>query len=123
MITKHFNLKALQYAAKMKFSGGHHHEKVYDWRDDTSVNTSYEQDAAQIGLTDPKDYTFPHTAHAHTWHYSAPENYNPKDLTVNLQHSAQKGELFNLISVPETDWLADIAHEKDYESEDLDFQP
>jgi hypothetical protein len=28
----------------------------------------------------------------------------------------------NTLSVPETDWMADVAHEKDYESEDLDFQ-
>jgi len=28
----------------------------------------------------------------------------------------------NLLSPPETDWMADVAHEKDYESEDLDFQ-
>ena len=64
MITRHFNFKALNYITKMRFSGGHHHHKVYDWRDDPSVNESYEQDLRQINVTDPMDYHFPHTAKA-----------------------------------------------------------
>ena len=62
MITKHLNFKAFNLITKMRFSGGHDHHKVYDWRDDPSVNHSYEQDVRQIGLTDPHDYHFPHTA-------------------------------------------------------------
>ncbi len=41
MITRHLNFKALNYLSKMRFSGGHDHHKVYDWRDDPSVNESY----------------------------------------------------------------------------------
>jgi hypothetical protein len=37
------------------------------------------------------DYTFPHTAHAPTWLYSAPLEYNNKDLTVNLKNASHKG--------------------------------
>lgn len=44
MITRHLRLKTLNYFAKMRFSGGHDHHAVYDWRDDTKVNESYEQD-------------------------------------------------------------------------------
>jgi hypothetical protein len=38
MITRHFNLRALNYVIKMRFGGGHHHHHVYDWRDDPKVN-------------------------------------------------------------------------------------
>lgn len=48
----------------MRFSGGHDNHKVYDWRDDPSVNESYEQDIRQVNVTDPMDYHFPHTAKA-----------------------------------------------------------
>jgi hypothetical protein len=41
MITRHFNLRAINYLSKFKFSGGHHHEHVYDWRDDPKANESY----------------------------------------------------------------------------------
>jgi hypothetical protein len=72
MITRHINLRALQYVAKMRFGGGHHHHHVYDWRDDPKANESYEQDHRQIGIKDPMDYSFPHTAEAPKWLYSAP---------------------------------------------------
>jgi hypothetical protein len=38
MITKHFNFKALRHVAKRRFSGGHDHHHVYDWRDDPKAN-------------------------------------------------------------------------------------
>jgi hypothetical protein len=37
------------------------------------------------------DYTFPHTAHAPTWQFSAPAEYNHKDLRSNLLNSNHKG--------------------------------
>lgn len=121
MITRHFNFKALRYLSRMRFSGGHH-EKVYDWRDDPTVNESYEQDIRQIGLKDAHDYHFPHTAKPSEWIYSASPSYNQKDLTQNIRECTRDLSLNNSLSPPETDWMADVAHEKDYESEDLDFQ-
>lgn len=84
MITRHFRLRGLQYMARMRFSGGHDHHAVYDWRDDPSVNESYEQDPRQVGLKDCMDYHFPHTAKVPEWVYSSPANYNQKDLTQNV---------------------------------------
>lgn len=85
MITRHFRLRGLQYMARMRFSVGHDHHAVYDWRDDPSVNESYEQDPRQVGLKDCMEYHFPHTAKVPQWVYSAPANYNHKDLTQNLK--------------------------------------
>ena len=68
------------------------------------------------------DYHFPHTAKPSQWILSAPANYNQKDLSQISRESERTTDLVNLLSPPETDWMADVAHEKDYESEDLDFQ-
>ena len=122
MITRTLNFRALRFLPRMRFSGGDHH-KVYDWRDDTSVNEGFEQDSREVGLVDPLDYHFPHTAKASEWILSAPADFNNKDLTQNIKNSTRIVQIQNNPSPPETDWMADVAHEKDYESEDLDFQP
>lgn len=80
MLVRHLTSRSLNFLSKMRFSGGHH-EKVYDWRDDTSVNEGYEQDSREVGLKDAHDYHFPYTAKAPEWILSAPTNYNHKDLT------------------------------------------
>jgi hypothetical protein len=121
MLTRHINLRSLQYVSKMRFGG--HHARPYDWRDDPSVNTSYEQDPRSIGIKDPMDYSFPHKAKGRDWILSAPEDYDPKDISQNVGRHSHVGAINNLMAPPETDWMADIAHEKDYESEDLDYQP
>ena len=99
MIARHLNFRALNLVSKMRFSGGHH-DKVYDWRDDPSVNESYEQDVRQIGIKDPHDYHFPHTAKTPEWMYSAPSDYNQKDLSQNLKESTRDLSIKNLISAP-----------------------
>jgi hypothetical protein len=96
MITRHFNLRALNYLTKFRFSGGHHHhEKVYDWRDDPSANHSYEHDFRLVGTKDPMEYTFPHTATAPAWIYSSPDKYNQKDLSQNSTQSSRVIQITN----------------------------
>lgn len=52
MITKHFKVQGLRFVSKMYFGHGHA-PKPYDWRDDPSANSTYEQDLHQIGVKDP----------------------------------------------------------------------
>jgi hypothetical protein len=105
------------------FSGGHH-SKPFDWRDDYDLNPNYQRDPRRMGVPDPYSYSYPHEA-------DPPQriipfaNYDPKDLTQNfvgtfrLQSAAET----NHPCPPQQVILDDIAHEYDYESEDLDFQP
>lgn len=98
------------------FSGGHHHAKPYDWRDDHTLNPFYEQDPRTIGCKDPQTYAFPYEAEPRGHETPYPSAYNPKDLTVNFVGSTgglSVGET-NLLDVPEQVLWDDIAHEWDY---------
>jgi hypothetical protein len=115
-----FLLKTPRFA----FSGAHH-AKPYDWRDDHALNPYFEQDPRSVGTPNPYEYAQPYEAPAEVSIPSFPAQYNAKDLTVNYIGSGP------LLSAAETNLLEphsqvlwdDIAHEWDYESEDLDFQP
>jgi hypothetical protein len=109
---------------RFAFSGAHH-AKPYDWRDDHALNPYFEQDPRSLGMPNPYEYSQPFEAHPDPLFPSFDPQYNAKDLTVNYIGSGPT------LSVAETNLLEphsqilwdDIAHEWDYESEDLDFQP
>jgi hypothetical protein len=109
---------------KAAFSGGHHH-KPFDWRDDHTLNPYYEVDPRAVGTPDPYSYGQPFEAEEVVPGTPFPNSYNPKDLTTNFVGT------WPVLSVAETNLIEphsqnlwdDIAHEWDYESEDLDFQP
>ena len=101
---------------------GHHH-KPYDWRDDYSKNLDFEENPLYRGTPDPREYEYPYQAEARAWVYSHPAQYNPKDLRQTFYGAKHVGPLHNEMRAPVGDIQADIAHEYDYESEDVDFQP
>jgi hypothetical protein len=115
---------SLKKVVSFRFSGGHH-AKPYDWRDDHALNPFFEADPKTIGCKDPGEYEYPHVAEAEKAIKVYPDEYNPKDLTTNFVGTTP------LFSVNETNGLLtpyehiwnEVAHEWDYESEDLDFQP
>jgi len=76
-----------------------------------------------IGVKPATEYTFPHTQEPETWRLSHPENWDAKNLSQNFVNPKHRGEIANSVEVPHTDYWSDIAHEYDYESEDLDLQP
>lgn len=117
-------LTSLLKAPRFGFSGGHHH-KPYDWRDDHALNPYYELDPRAVGTPNPYEYAQPYEAEPEKRIPTFPDEYNPKDLSVNF---IGRGPLLsvaetNLIEPHSQTLWADIAHEWDYESEDLDFQP
>ncbi len=109
---------------RYKFSGGHH-AKPYDWRDDHALNPFYESDPRTVGTPDPHSYAQPFEHDPVPYISAYPTVYNPKDLSTNFVGSHP------LMSVAETNGFSphrqnlwdDIAHEWDYESQDLDYQP
>ena len=72
-----------------------------------------------------EEYTFPHTGTAPQWVYSIRDN----NVLYNLQKkmSPENEKIHDVYTpgtpVPITDLEHDMAHERDFESEDLDFQP
>jgi hypothetical protein len=109
---------------RFAFSGAHH-PKPFDWRDDHALNPYYEIDPRALGVPNSYEYAQPFESKPHILPSSFPAEYNAKDLTTNYIGSGP------LLSVAETNALEphsqnlwdDIAHEWEYESEDLDFQP
>lgn len=109
---------------RFAFSGGHH-QKPYDWRDDHALNPFYEEDPRRTGIPDSYAYNQPYDGPSFQYLSPFSPEYNPKDLTTNYVGT------YPIRSVAETNMLEphhqniwdDIAHEWDYESEDLDFQP
>ncbi|CAM6006534.1 unnamed protein product [Sphagnum balticum] len=106
------------------FSGGHH-AKPFDWRDDHDLNPNFSRDPRRIGCKDPYSYSYPHEQDADPWESIFPQNYNPKDLTQNFVGTLPLKSVAetNLMEPPHQVLMDDLAHEFDYESEDLDFQP
>jgi hypothetical protein len=79
-----------------------------------------------IGVRDPSEYEFPYVANKKMqFSYSHPPDDNPKDLTTNMVGVATpEVSIQNAVCAPRNStYLADFAHEFDYESEDLEFQP
>jgi hypothetical protein len=117
-----FLLKPQRFA----FSGGHH-PKPYDWRDDHALNPYYEADPRTLSTPNPYEYAQPYEAKPDTLFPSFPSwsKYNPKDLTINYIGSGPALSVAesNLIEPNSQVLWDDIAHEWDYGSEDLDFQP
>lgn len=124
-LSKRFLHRNLTRLAFVSFSGGHHHAKPYDWRDDHSLNPFFEQDPRTLGCQDPYAYSYPYEAPAANPETPFPDAYNPKDLATNFVGSYPTKSVAetNLIDAPSQVLWDDIAHEWDYESEDLDFQP
>jgi hypothetical protein len=115
---------SLRRLAAASFSGAAH-AKPFDWRDDHALNPFYEQDPRTLGCEDSHSYQYPHVADGLVAETPFPENYNPKDLTSNFVGSWPTLSVSetNLVETPSQNLWDDIAHEWDYESEDLDFQP
>lgn len=109
---------------RFAFSGGHHH-KPYDWRDDHALNPFYEQDPRALGTPNSYEYGQPFEAELVLAPSSFSPEYNPKDLTLNYIGSGPRYSVAetNLLEPHSQNLWDDIAHEWDYESEDLDFQP
>lgn len=124
LLTRRAARSALTCLLKAPFSGGHH-PKAYDWRDDHSLNPYFEQDPRTLGVQDPFTYAFPFEAELAKPETPFPDNYNPKDLSTNFVGSWGTLSVAetNPVEVPTQVLWDDIAHEWDYESEDLDFQP
>jgi hypothetical protein len=116
---------SLTKISRATFSGGHHHAKPFDWRDDHSLNPYFEQDPRTLGCQDPYAYAYPFEAEHAPPQTPFPDSYNPKDLSTNYVGSYPLHSVAetNLIELPNQVLWDDIAHEWDYESEDLDFQP
>jgi hypothetical protein len=70
-------------AQRFAFSGGHHH-KPYDWRDDHALNPFYEADPKSLGIPNSYEYGQPFHSEVEKTMIVFPDNYNPKDLTVNF---------------------------------------
>lgn len=109
---------------RFAFSGGHHH-KPYDWRDDHALNPFYEEDPRRMGIPDSYAYNQPYDGPANQYTSPFAPEYNPKDLTTNYvgTYPIRSVAETNLLEPHHQNVMDDIAHEWDYESEDLDFQP
>ena len=99
--------------------------KPYDWRDDHDLNPFYELDPRTVGTPDPYTYSEPFSAKPETPLPAFSPEYNPKDLTQNYVGTFRQQSIAetNLLDPHHQIYWNDIAHEWDYESEDLDFQP
>ena len=123
IVNRKLGFKAGVHLQRYMFGG--HAPKPFDWRDDHALNPFYEEDPRTTGIPDPYTYGQPFEAEPDKTFIVFPQEYNPKDLTQNFVGT------YPLKSVAETNLLDphhqnawdDIAHEWDYESEDLDFQP
>ena len=105
--------------------GGGHATKPYDWRDDHALNPYYEEDPRRRHIPDSYAYGQPYESAPSKPIPTFPDNYNPKDLTQNFVGSRESYDMteHNLLEPHHQNVWDDIAHEWDYESEDLDFQP
>lgn len=102
---------------------GHHHHKEYDWRDDPKVNKDLYDDVRGRGWN-PENYTFPYEGRDDWYFINHPKELKIDQLTHNLRPEFKPStELNNTMTANEWSMEGDIAHEYDYESEDLDFQP
>lgn len=113
------------HSQRFAFSGGHHHHKPYDWRDDHALNPYFEEDPRRMGIPDPYEYGQPFDGEPNKYTPAISQDYNPKDLSVNYTgtYPLQSVADTNLLEPAHQNLWDDIAHEWDYESEDLDFQP
>eukprot|EP01017_Pseudomicrothorax_dubius_P024192 TRINITY_DN2574_c0_g1_i1.p1 TRINITY_DN2574_c0_g1~~TRINITY_DN2574_c0_g1_i1.p1 ORF type:complete len:258 (+),score=64.90 TRINITY_DN2574_c0_g1_i1:122-895(+) len=100
---------------------GHGHHKVYDWRDDPKINKDLYVDARD-GDIDPSTYTFPYQG-KDDWYFPCFENkVDLDDITLNVRPENRPSFDFPQLTAPYWNPDSDMAHEYDYESEDLDFQ-
>jgi hypothetical protein len=68
-----------------KFSGDHHHDKPYDWREDHAKNPDLFFDQSMIGVRNPDEYEFPYKEDKKMeWIYSHPPEYDQKNLATNM---------------------------------------
>ncbi|EWS73300.1 hypothetical protein TTHERM_000470561 (macronuclear) [Tetrahymena thermophila SB210] len=126
MISKYRYLHCARKLVKQSvqaFGGGHHHHE-YDWRDDPKVNKDIEEDIRDRGWH-PETYDFPYTKKHDDWVFDVtmPSQNYQTDLTVNIHPENKKMHVMKQV-MRQSYWDAehDMAHEYDYESEDLDFQ-
>jgi len=114
----------LQVHVQKAYFGGHGHEvKEYDWRDDPKVNNDIYVDPRDRGW-DPTTYTFPYEGRD-DWFFpiNGDAAYKPGDVSLNLRPEHKKGDVdYTGMRAPYWNERAEVAHEADYESEDLDFQ-
>lgn len=111
------------YTPKASF-GGHHEVKEYDWRDDPNVNNDLVVDIRDRGW-DPAKYKFPYEG-KDEWFFpiQGHEAYKSSDVTLNLRPENKKFDVdYTKMRVSYWNQDAEVAHEADYESEDLDFSP
>jgi len=112
------------HTQKAKFSGGHgHHVEEYDWRDDPKVNNDLYVDPRDRGW-DPKTYQFPYVGEDH-WRFPVlgHQAYDPYSVNSILRPENKPFDVdFPGMRVSYWNERAEVAHEADYESEDLDFQ-
>lgn len=72
---------------------------------------------------DYKNYTFPHTAPPTPWIYSVPSSAIYTIAANARPDNKLMADVESPMKAPEWDPEHDMAHERDFESEDLDFQP
>jgi len=104
--------------------GGHGHEvKEYDWRDDPAVNNDIYVDPRDRGWDHTK-YVFPYEGRDDWWFpINGDAAYEPGNVALNLRPEHKKFDRdFTGMRAPYWKEKEEVAHEADYESEDLDFQ-
>ncbi|KRX05138.1 hypothetical protein PPERSA_06772 [Pseudocohnilembus persalinus] len=115
--------KKLQLQQIQKAAFGHGAHKPYDWRDDPKFNSDLTQDCRDRGWN-PEEYAFPYNKAHDDWYFpQQPDSYKSQSLSQNLRPEYKiSTENFNTMPASYSSYDADVAHEYDYESEDLDFQ-
>ena len=94
-------------------------QKMYDWRDDPKYNLDIEKDNRHYGW-DPKTYTEPYSAAHDDWLFNVP---TIDKLNLDVAPENRRIKFITEMQAPIVNLNKDIAHEMDFESEDVDFQP